>query len=68
MPDLNTKPPRGLLQQQALDYRRRAEQFRTVMETARSPEVRRILHELADSADKMAATIERQLHGLKAAC
>jgi hypothetical protein len=59
MPD--PKPPRMLLQQQALDHRKRAEGFRTVCETTRNPQVRRILRDLADSADKMAATIERHI-------
>jgi hypothetical protein len=58
-------PARSVLEQQALDYRNRAEEFRTICETTRNPEVRRTLRAMADSADSMAAAIERQFREMK---
>jgi hypothetical protein len=66
MPD--SEETRSQLRQQALEYRNRAEEFRTVGEAARSVETRRILRDLADKADDMAATLERQLGGRALRC
>ena len=52
---------RSLLEQQALDYRHRAEELRVVGEGTKRPGARRILLELADDADRLAAGIERRL-------
>lgn len=54
----------GILERQALDYRNKAEELRTVGENTRSPEARRILLGLADDADRAAAAIETQLKAL----
>jgi hypothetical protein len=57
---------RRLLQRQALDYRQRAEQFRTVGENTRSAAARRALLDLAVAADKMATEIEQSIKALQA--
>ena len=54
---------RSLQEQQALDYRNRAEELRTVGEGTKSPGARRILLDLADDADKMASAIEQRIKG-----
>ena len=54
----HTENGRSHLEQQALDFRQRAEQFRMFGELARSPAARSALRDLADTADQMAAKIE----------
>ena len=56
-----TARARSSLEQQALDYRNRAEQLRVVGEGTKRPGARRILLELADDADRLAAGIEERL-------
>ncbi len=65
MPD--TEKARSVLEQQALDYRARAEQLRTVGETLGSQNARRILLDLASEADRMATKIEAQITALRPA-
>jgi hypothetical protein len=55
------------LERQALDYRDRAEGFRTVAEGTRSAAARQALLNLAQTADEMAGRIEAQVHTLKRA-
>jgi hypothetical protein len=50
-----------LLEQQALDYRNRAELLRTAVVGTRRPVAQRLLQDLADEADAMAAKIEERL-------
>ncbi len=65
MPD--TEDARALLERQAIEYRARAEDFRTVCEGTRSPTARRALLALAATADEMAAKIEAQARALDSA-
>jgi hypothetical protein len=62
MPD--TVATRRFLERQALDWRDRAEEFRTVGENTRSPQARQILLELARNWDDMAGKLETRLKTL----
>ncbi len=52
---------RSVLEQQALDYRNRAELLRTAAVGSRRPSAQRVLQDLADEADAMAAQLEERL-------
>ena len=62
MPD--TESTRTYLERQALDWRARAEEFRTVGENTRSAKARRILLDLAKTWDEMASQLEERLKTL----
>jgi hypothetical protein len=62
-----TEKARSLLEERALDCRRRAEQFRAVGEALGNPKTRAVLLDLANDSDKMAAKNEQQIKLLGAA-
>jgi hypothetical protein len=63
MPD--TEKARSVLEREALDYRDRAEELRTIGECTERPGPRRILLDLANEADQVAARLEERLRALK---
>ncbi len=62
MPD--REKARSFLEQQALDYRARAEQFRVVAEGTLNPKAKRVMLALAAEADRMAVRVEARVKAL----
>jgi hypothetical protein len=54
-----------VIERQALEHRNRAEELRTVGENALRPETRRILLNLADSSDRLAAELEASIKRIR---